>query len=161
MLVVSVAGSIASEKVALGETSSATPVAPTTGAVALIVGGVVSLPAPPHSMRASAQSAWSESCRRPVGDDEPQLAGTGDRDVDELRRRRPGHRAAVVDLGGACVHLEDDRARRSDLVVDSDAGLEAAAVRGQARSARRRLRALPDLSVGRCRSRSASLRLRR
>ena len=57
--VVSVAGSIAYEKVALGETSSATPLAPGAGVRAVIVGGVVSPPPLPHSIRASAQSAWS------------------------------------------------------------------------------------------------------
>ena len=57
VLVVSVAGFIASEKVAVGETERAIPVAPGEGVCAITVGGVVSPPPPPHSTRASAQSA--------------------------------------------------------------------------------------------------------
>ena len=83
-------GSIASEKVALGETSSATPLAPTTGAVALIVGGVVSPPAPRAlDARERPVAVVGGDAVAAVGDDEAQLAGAGDRDVDELRRRRP------------------------------------------------------------------------
>ena len=125
VLVVSVAGSIASEKVALGETSSATPVSPTTGVVALIVGGVVSLP---HSMRASAQSAWSEEMPSPasVTTSRSSLAPAIETSTSFVAVV-PVIAAAVVDLAGVRVHLEDDRAAASDLVVDADARLEAGA----------------------------------
>ena len=50
--------SIGSENVAVGETDTATPVAPAAGVCAITVGGDVS-PAAAHSNRASAQSPWS------------------------------------------------------------------------------------------------------
>ena len=55
---VSVAGSIASEKVARRRDVDGDTGRSGGGVLAVIVGGVVSEP-PPHSIRASAQSAWS------------------------------------------------------------------------------------------------------
>ena len=94
VLVVSVAGFIASEKVAVGETETATPVAPGAGVRAVIVGGVVSPPA----------AAALDPRVRPVGvvgGDEPlpplpttsrsSLAPAMD-DVDRPGRGRAGHR---------------------------------------------------------------------
>ena len=57
VLVVSVAGFIASEKVAVGEIDKRDPRRSRAGVCAMTVGGVVSPPPPPHSTRASAQSA--------------------------------------------------------------------------------------------------------
>ena len=59
LVVLTVAGSIASEKVALGLTDAATPVVPLSGAVVVTVGGVVSGGGPPQVSWASAQSPWS------------------------------------------------------------------------------------------------------
>ena len=50
---------IASEKVTVGLTLREIPVAPSAGVRPVIVGGVVSPPPVPHSIRAEAQSAWS------------------------------------------------------------------------------------------------------
>ena len=65
VLVVRVEGFIASEKEAVGEMATSMPVAPGAGLRAVIVGGVVSPPPLPHSTRASAQSAWSETLLSP------------------------------------------------------------------------------------------------
>ena len=59
MLVVRVAGFMGSEKVAVGETETAMPVAPGAGVRAVIVGGVVSAPPPVQLTCATASTSLS------------------------------------------------------------------------------------------------------
>ena len=86
VLVVRVAAFIASEKVAVGETLTATPVAPGAGVRAVIVGGVVSPPPPlPHSILCFGPvGVVVVVLFAAVGDHEPELGSAGDRDVDGL-----------------------------------------------------------------------------
>ena len=84
VVAVSVAWSIASEKVALGETVTATPVAAAAGAVELTVGRVVSEPALDARLRPVAVVVAVVSA---VREHQAQLAAAGDRDVDGLGGR--------------------------------------------------------------------------
>ena len=90
VLVVSVLGLIASEKVARRLVESETPVAPAVGVVAVIVGGVVSAaPASAVDPRECPVAVVEADPVAAVGDDEAQRLRARDADVDRLGRASP------------------------------------------------------------------------